>query len=158
MNRQGRQLFADQDSVPRTYLLQQVRNATSPTGVISGDFKERVLAFRNDFRAKAVELNRLVSAVQTRANEDREFKRRTTAKSAAAWIHATNKIEFSGMPELSDTEAVIQAGTAGLAKASRSEREVLQTLDLIQCCYEPEILNHPKPATLLSLDLEKFKL
>ncbi|KAJ3225647.1 hypothetical protein HDU81_007752 [Chytriomyces hyalinus] len=93
-----------------------------------------------------------------RANEDRDFKRRTAAKSVAAWVHATNEIEFAGMPALRDTEAVIQAGTAGLANPSRSEREVLRTLDLIQCCYEPEILNHPKPATLLSVDLEKFKL
>ncbi|KAJ3228834.1 hypothetical protein HDU81_005860 [Chytriomyces hyalinus] len=107
---------------------------------------------------QAVELDRLVSAVQTRANEDRNFKTRTSAKSVAAWVHATNKIEFTGMAALGDTEAVIQAGTTGLAKASRAEREVLQTLDLIQRCYEPEILNHPKPATLLSVDLEKFKL
>ncbi|KAI8822355.1 hypothetical protein BJ741DRAFT_715338 [Chytriomyces cf. hyalinus JEL632] len=158
MNRKVRQLFADQDTGPHTYLLQQVRNAASPTGVISGDFNERVVASRRDFRAKAVELERLVRAVQTRASEDRDFKRRTTAKSVAAWVHATNKIEFAGMPILSDTEAVIRAGTSGLAKVSRSEREVLQTLDLIQRCYEPEILNHPKPATLLSVDLETFKL
>ncbi|KAI8831230.1 hypothetical protein BJ741DRAFT_325863 [Chytriomyces cf. hyalinus JEL632] len=158
MNREVRQLFADQDTGPRTYLLQQVHSAASPSGVISGDFNERVLAFRREFRVKAVELDRLVSAIQTRANEDRDFKRRTTAKSVAAWVYATNKIEFAGMPTLSDTEAVIQAGAADLAKASRSEREVLQILDLIQCCHKPEILNHPKPSTLLSVDLEKFKL
>ncbi|KAJ3321869.1 hypothetical protein HDU76_014002 [Blyttiomyces sp. JEL0837] len=110
------------------------------------------------YRSKAVELERLVNFVQQRADSDPHYKRITVTKSVAAWIHATNRLEYAGMEVLGETEAVIRAGLPRSLDLSISEREVLQTLDLLQTTYTNNVLNHPKPANLLSVDSEKFKL
>ncbi|KAJ3333783.1 hypothetical protein HDU76_003597 [Blyttiomyces sp. JEL0837] len=152
-----RSFFAGQDDGPRTFGLEQVRTAISPTGSAPKDFNERILAFRMD-QVKVVELARLVSRVQAKADDEPAFKRWAITKSVAAWVHATNKIEFSGMKELHETEAAIMAGLTGNSEPSRAEREVLQIWELVRDTYTAEVLNHPKPVTVLSVDTEKFKL